>query len=816
MEPALRRPFCWCVVWFLVGTGIPAHAGPDGLWMAALLGALGVTLLSVRLSVLRRPAVAVALLCVGSVLARGAELRTHVPDALGLHVATRGARPVVLRGVVEPRMRLEADGSRVRAGLRVQAAKVDGVWRPYTGRTWWTWYRPAQELEAGLAVEVTGRLRQARGFQNPGLFDYGAYLRGRGYHSLFSASGANAVTVIGHGELPAWQAAVGRVRRHVATAVQHIPASPAGRGYLLAVVAGDRQWVSAAVQDASRATGTYHLLSISGLHVGIVAAVVLLTLRATRVPRRWTTALVVTSLVTYAFVTGGAVPVVRATLMFSIALALLRLRRAPDGLSIIAVVALVVAVVDPLAFRAAGTQLSFGAVAGLLLVYRPASRWLYDAVSARVRPAWRWPVLGVAHALLVPAIVHVAIAPVLLWHFHRVPLVSIPANTLATPLLSVVLVAGGLAVGAGSVHPLLGVLPGYLAAGAAEALLAWIRLMAKVAHVVHGPAAFPPPAVVAAYAAVLAIAWFVLRHRPWWRAGTVVAGLAMLTVPPPQRPPRALEIIALDVGQADATLLRFPTGEVMLVDGGRRSRTFDTGDAIVLPYLLRAGVRRLDWVVATHGDNDHMGGLISILEVLPVGEVWTNGTTHNTWTARTFRQTLGRRGHREVRVERGHSIRVGEAVQVRVLNPPHESYRGTGNDENNNSIVLRVDYANVAVLLTADVSRPLEAAIAAGAPWPERVVVKAPHHGYPRPGTHMAVAALEPVVAWASLGAVYPERRHLAGLAGAHSAWRTDRHGAVRIRIAPNGTITVRPTAGEARSIGPPGIMLVRNMRREP
>ncbi len=787
-------------MWLVAGTFVNAHAGPDSAWITGLLAAIGALICTGWWPRWRWPVAALAMFCAGSVLARGAELRTRVPDPLALLIATPGSRPVTVRGVVEPQIRWSTDGTRVRAGLRVEAVRVDDAWAPLSGRVWWSWYRPNGSLEAGTRVQVAGRLRAVRGFVNPGLFDYGRYLRRRGYHSQLSAHGSDAVTVLGRGHLPLRQAAVGAVRRHLSAVVQRIPASEDGRGFLLAVLGGDRRWVSAELREAGQLTGTYHLLSISGLHVGIVAAGVLLAARAAGLRRRWTTVVAIGFIAAYATLTGGAVPVVRAALMFSLALIMLRWRRPPDGLSIIAVVAAAVLLFDPLAFHAAGCQLSFAAVAALLVVYRPLSRHLYDWVAARVEPPWRWPVLAVAHAFLVPAIVHLAIAPILLWHFQQLPVVSVPANTLATPLLGVVLLTGALAAAGLSIHPVVGAVPAWLAAGATEMLLGWIKLMARLAATVTGVATVPPLPVLAAYAVALLSAWFLLRYRPLWRAGTVAASLVLLNFAPARPAPRALEITALDVGQADATVLRFPTGEVMLVDGGRRSRTFDTGTAIVLPYLLRHGIRRVDWLVATHGHNDHLGGLISVLDALPVGEIWTNGSAHDTWTTRTFGARAVRSGRPVVQVQRGHTLRVGDHVDVRVLNPTAVPRTGTSNDENDNSIVIRIDYAGVAVLLAADASGTLPDAIAAGAPWPERVVLKAPHHGFPRPGTGPALAALRPTLAWASLGAVWPPRWPVPGLHGAQATRRTDRHGGVRIRIEPTGAITVRPTIGEPQA----------------
>ena len=771
----------------------------DALWGAALALSLLTLLIALPVRWLRWPAMALAALATGGFLAHGARVRRHVPDALGTFAAADAPRTVTLRGVVEPNVRGGPDDARMQAGLRVSAVREGSRWRSYAGRAWWSWYEPDGPLVPGTAVEVRGRLRRARGFLNPGLFRYGEYLRARGYHSQFSARGGAAVTRLGTGPLPPGQAALAVIRRHFRDTLAQVPASRDGRAFLLAVLAGDRGWLTPGMRAASEATGTYHLLSISGLHVGIVASAVLLLGQGARL-RRWTaTATTVACLVAYAAVTGGAVPVVRATLMLGLAIVLLRLRRPPDGVSILSVAAAAVAFMDPLAFRAAGTQLSFAAVAALLMVYPPAARRLDALVQRHVQLRYRTPARWLGHALLVPTIVQFAIAPVLLAHSLRVPFIGIVANTIATPLLGAVLLSGAVAVLALSVHPWLGALPAAVAAGATETLLAWIKGLARLAEAGPALTAFPGHSTLLLYAVLLAATWVVLRRRPRWRVGVPVAWLAVLVVGPTGFTPRGLHITALDVGQADATLIRFPTGQTMLVDGGARLRSFDAGKYIVVPYLRRHGVRRLDWVVATHAHNDHMGGLITVLERVPVGEVWTNGREYDSWTARRFRAVAAEVVPVVRAVSAGEELWVGDAL-VRVLHPAASGAGPERLRENNAGVALRIDYGGVAVLLPADNGHSLDDLVAAGAPWPERVLVKAAHHGYPGGNVHEAIAGLRPLVAWASMGISWSARMPPPGLRGAQSAWRTDRHGALRIRVRPDGAVRIQPTAGQART----------------
>jgi competence protein ComEC len=190
-----------------------------------------------------------------------------------------------------------------------------------------------------------------------------------------------------------------------------------------------------------------------------------------------------------------------------------------------------------------------------------------------------------------------------------------------------------------------------------------------------------------------------------------------------------LSITFLSVGQGDAALVRFPGGRAMLVDaggdlfGGGAGR--DPGSLRVLPALAQLGVRRLDWAVLTHPHPDHGGGLLSVLQLIPVGELWTTGEPGPGALGDRVRALALSRGARLVEPTAGQSMDVG-GVRVEVLHPRRWD---PARDANDNSLVLRLVHGQVAVLLAGDIEALAEAELAhSGAPL-QATLLKAPHHG---------------------------------------------------------------------------------------
>lgn len=381
-----------------------------------------------------------------------------------------------------------------------------------------------------------------------------------------------------------------------------IPAERDPTGILRALVLGDTAGCTPADLDVLRKTGTTHLLSVSGFHVGVAALLVRFAVRSPlRALAAWVPgglpagaadAVSIGAAWAYAWMAGMPVPAQRAAAALSLVALGRALGRRTAGVPALAAVAAALAIMDPGSVAGASFQLSFGAMVGLIVVSPALAARLPDASRAS------WPVKAGAEATITTVGTTLATLPASAWWFQAVPPLAIPANLVAMPVLGFLAVPCG-AAACWAPWPLdaLGAWVGtWLCRGALWAL-SWCAVDPWT------PAAGPLGAVVLAGAVALGLS------RPWW--GALVGAGTLVTL---RLPPGGTRVTFMDVGQGDAALVERADGTRTLVDGGAHPTA-------VSQWLRRQGIRRLDVVVQTHPDRDHAGGLPAVVRGLSVGRV---------------------------------------------------------------------------------------------------------------------------------------------------------------------------------------------------
>lgn len=520
------------------------------------------------------------------------------------------------------------------------------------------------------------------------------------------------------------------------------PRAPPDRtGVLTAVATGDRSGVAPETLKRLRDTGTAHLLAISGFHVGVVAGAVgggaaaLLRWGAVLLPAGLPTGLAwvvgVGTAVLYAWGAGAPVSAQRAAGLLALAAVGRTTGRRVEILPLLGLVAVAVLIADPPALASPSMQLSFGAIVGLVRVTPVLTRWIPPDLPTAVD----WAARGMATSIAAT----VGTLPAAAWWFQDLAPWSPLANLVAIPWFGCVVVPLAAAATWGPAS----VVPWAAAVGDAsvELLLGVLALFAvEPWHPAVGPVG-----------AILLVGCLMWPGRPVTCA--VLLAVALGLRPVVVRP----SLTFLDVGQGDAVLVEFPDGRRWLVDGG------PPGGA-VLQWLRRNGVRRLDVVVATHGQRDHTGGLLPVLEGLAVGELW-------------YADPLGM----EELVVRAAELGIpGRLLPSEALHPPPGMHPLNPNDA---SLVLRVE-AGTSALLAADAEREAEEQLVGQVETAE--VLKVGHHGGATSTNEAFLRAISPRVAVISAGrgnryghphpAIVDRLRN----AGA-TVWRTDLHGTIHV-----------------------------------
>ena len=618
-----------------------------------------------------------------------------------------------------------------------------------------------QPVRPGEQWRFTVRLKRPHGNANPGGFDYEAWLLERNIR----ATGYVRPNPPQRLSEMVWRPdyAIERLRFNIRTSFARLlpEENYPWAGILVALAVGDQKAINGDLWTTFNRTGTTHLMSISGLHVTMVAALfgwfvsfgwrrsppLVLTLPAQKAGLLAACA----AALFYSSLAGFAVPAQRTLIMMLVAGAAMLSGRIVAPSRILALALLVVLLYDPWAVLAAGFWLSFGAVGALLYV---GSAQVGEAAGWRARLR-SWGAVQWAATL--------ASLPILLLVFQQFSLVSPLANAVAIPVVSFVVTP----------LALLGALvPWWPILALAHQVMAWLM------HFLEWCATWP--------------VWLA-PAPPWWVAVAAGAGVAICLLPrgfpgrwlgallivpalfwPAEKPADGEAWIdVLDVGQGLASVVRTRNHTLIYDPGPLYSAESDAGQRVVVPYLRFLGIARVDMLMVTHRDTDHSGGTASVRAALAVGEV---------------RSSLPGLGQPCSAGQRW----LWDGVAFEVLHPAAEAYGGTGKP-NHFSCVLRVEAGGRRILLTSDIEAPDEAALLARYPGDLAAeVMLMPHHGSKTSSTPeflQAVGATQAVIPVGYRNRFGHPKDEVTDRYAAMGTrlWRTDRDGAVRIALAGNG-----------------------------
>jgi competence protein ComEC len=644
--------------------------------------------------------------------------------------------------------------------------------------------RSLADLEAGDRVSVWATLRRPRGFLNPGGFDVEAYLARKGVSMSGSVKSA---LLVERQDASSWLSprklgsrARGFVRVRIREAFHRIGAGDEVPGVVVALLTGDRSLMAPGAEKLYQEAGVFHVMVISGAHVALLAWLLYGVLRWSRCDQTPALIVLLLALPLYAALCGGRPSVVRAVTMCCSVVGAKLLSLEVPAVNGLAVSALLLLAFRPLDLYDPGFQLSFAATASIVALHGPLSRRL----AAR---------LGrLAHPVAISLAAQAAVVPILAWHFQRLTPAAVLASIVAMPLAAGSLIAGALLL-------IVAPLPWL---GEGLAWLVWIQVKAltlcsQVATALPGGSLrVPQPGWLWMCGYLVMFVALVASSGRLRRSVAVLMCIAALglTLEPRRSESSLLRLTALDVGHGDALLLELPDGKRLLVDGGGSfDRSFDVGERVVVPALLRRGVRSLDAVVLTHADFDHIGGLPAVVSNLKVRELWQGRPAWRLPIYRDLRERARRHGMRVRRLRHGEEIQLGD-VTVEVL-AAGDSEDGPTLPRNNDSLVLRLRYGRSRILLTGDAEQELEQELIRSGKL-RADVLKVGHHGS-RSSTGAAfLEAVRPRLAVVSTGASgsfhLPSARVLHRLrARGVTCLRTDLDGAVSVGLDRRGRVQV-------------------------
>ena len=669
---------------------------------------------------------------------------SHIKPLL---IDSAGTHTVTLRGtVVQPVQHVHG---KVVMIVEISTIERNGTFRPMASLLRLTWRGPDQTVLQGDHIEVTTRVHSPFGVSNPGGFDYRKYLTRKGIQAIAFVSGPGKVHIVRdvqEGRLSSVFHTVDRWRDRVRGAAL---ASLDGKalGLYLGMIIGEQSFIASHIRDAFMITGTVHIISISGSHLGLLAFLSFFLTKSfvRRMPAHWIeqlsrhiiperVAVIVTIplVVFYTLLAGSEIATVRSLLMILLFLFGVWLGRKRDILWALGIAALAVAIHNPWALYDVSFQLSYGAVLAIALAIRWGSEHDREQTPNVMKRLGHW--LG--QYLRMGVAVTLATLPLVAYYFNHIAWIGLLTNLLVVPFVGIIAVPIGLLSAVGVLFTGWDVLP--LRALNQRVFEGLAQLVSFLSHIpgvewhVASPTLF---SIALFYLIVLVVAWRWNKGHAQW-AGVVILGLLLVWwgwAPRSFGNEGWLRVTFLDVGQGDATVLELPGGQTVLIDAGGAFERWDAGQSIVGPYLWDRGIRRIDHVIATHPQLDHVGGLLWIMKKFEVGHYWTNGVIRDAPFYQRLQDVIREARIQEQVIEKGQEIVASPFCRLSSLNPTVPRVAServiSGADLNNLSIVTRLDCGPHSFLFTADVERDALERLRHDPMMQDVHVVKIPHHG---------------------------------------------------------------------------------------
>ncbi len=674
-----------------------------------------------------------------------------------------------------------------------------------------TWRMPERMFFEGDRVSFRAMLRRPSGSLNPGGFDYAVYLERQGIDAIATVTGSEAVQFLESGRAHAWWAIwnqFDRWRGSIRLAALRTLPQPA-LGLYVGIIIGDRGYLDPDLRDQFMVTGTVHLLSISGSHLGLVALLIfaavrwvmlllpadwLLALSRRITPTRLAAVCTLIPVAGYACLAGAELATIRSLLMVTVGLSAIWLGQERRLFHALSAAAVGILLHDPQALFDISFQLSFLsviAIAGWLSWPTTVELEELPNEPSFLRTCARWG----RDSVVMSGVVTVVTLPLVAYYFNQLPWLGLFTNIVAVPVMGILLVPIGLASGiwqiavGGTMLPMASLIQWLL-----EHFVAVVRLVSML------PGGEWHVAAPSALTMLLFYGCLVLLWQRVGRAGfRLAAGAGVLLVllwwawsPRMFLDGNHFRVTFLDVGQGDSAVVELPDGQVVLIDGGAAYERFDMGRGVVAPFLWNRGIHAIDHVIGTHPQLDHVGGLAWVVRHFIVKRYWGSGETRGELFYRRLQQSLADRGLQEqVARERQEIVSSGSCRMV-VLNPPAEEQLDvplldshvSGHALNNRSVVTRLICGTHTMLFAADVERDGLLRMTGSTSQGPIEVLKVPHHGAVSSLDRDWLASLHPQYAVFSAGRHNPYRHPAAAVLDAYGSegitvLRTDRDGGV-------------------------------------
>lgn len=649
------------------------------------------------------------------------------------------------------------------------------------------------KLKYGDIIRFDANLKKPRGFWNPGAFDYEAYLARRGIFTIASISEKDKIEITGNAGNLFFRTIFdmqGRIRSAINALLTGPPAA-----ILKAMIIGDSTDLTDEIRDAFMASGTTHILSISGSHLGLIAVFIfffmrlligilpekiLLRITIYTTPTKIAAMTAILPVIFYTLISGAQTATVRSMIMILVFILAILVDRGNEILNSLALSCLIILLIDPLSIHDISFQLTMVSV-------------LFIALAIEVRKQGTSEGKGKGEGfinsvrgkiityLFITIAVSLGTAPIVAFYFRQVAWVGLFANSIVVPIAGLVIVPLGL------LSSIISIFTGEIfLSGLNEFLLnlfySLVRLFAQIPYAethIASPGIF--------YLSLFYILVLLLYRQLQinYKAIIFIGLMLFLLIARPltSQLVRDFKVTFLDVGQGDSAVIEFPDKKVMIIDsGGMFSETFDIGRAVLAPFLWDKGIYTIDYLVLSHPQLDHVGGFPYLAQKFKVIEAWENGDEGQSIAYKRFAGLIAEKAVQQKTQPKDMII---ENNEVRVS--AFKTEESKSSSVNDRSIVLKISHKNYSFLFSGDIEKNAQDLMLKEAELKSNVI-KVPHHGAKSSLNENFIKAVSPEIAVISVGYQnryrHPSPEHIEAYEeiGAN-IFRTDRDGAILMSI---------------------------------
>lgn len=552
---------------------------------------------------------------------------------------------------------------------------------------------------------------------------------------------------------------------------------------LLAILLGDKDKLSEDIQESFKTSNLSHMLAVSGAHVSYIILGLTYVLQNSIIGKKNGKIVCIIFLLAFMAITNFTPSVTRACIMAILTLFSGIIYRKSDVYTNISVAALITLIFNPYSLLDLGFQLSYGGTIGIIIFIK---RIQEKKSNSKV-------INYIKQMALVSIYANIIIIPIMMYHFNTVSFTFIISNIMASPILGIIVITGFLFIIASiTVKPLTRLIAIFIKP-ILSILIKISQICSKLPFsniLVVTPYMFN---VISYYAIIL----YCIKSKKNNKCKIIICLLIVLILINfiiyifPQK----LRIFFIDVGQGDSTLIITPDKKTVLIDGGG-SDSFDVGEKVLLPYLLDRRILKVDYVLISHFDTDHCGGILTIMEKVKVKNIIISEQAEHSENYERFKKLMIHKKIRLIEVKKGDKIKIGRYSEFKILFPTSRLL--SENPLNNNSIVAQFNYNNFKMLFTGDIEKLAEQQILKTEKAEIRAdILKVAHHGSKTSSIPEFIKAVRPRIALIGVGKNntfgHPNQQTIKNLENIKCRiYRTDLQGEIIIKIDQKGRMNVK------------------------